>query len=285
MPRTNQSFYAVWSTKSMDCQRFPTKEQALAHVSKVEKQGGVTRLKSFLTFPQMIRWFKDLDAEVLNANQYLAARTKLMDASSAKCLSTEIQQAIEHPLETLLRLQEDTTRPPACIIYVDGAKSNRKKNKDGSKCPPSPAAIGLWSKELEFTEFLQLSELDTHQYAELMAINRGLERMIAYLCSEKQVAFYKVVIVSDSDYAVKMITQWVPRYIRVFGFNAKWFNSSNNEVLHTDLIRRTFLLKLEIEKVLPVEFLWVERKYNSVADAVSHGKEIDPELYTNQKPQ
>ncbi len=271
--------------KSMDCQRFPTKDQALAHVRKVENQGGITRLKSFLTFPQMIRWFKDMDAEVLNTNQYLAARTKLMDASSAKCLSVETKQSLEHPLETLLRLQEDTTRPPACIIYVDGAKSNRKKNKDGSKCPPSPAAIGLWSKELEFTEFLQLSELDTHQYAELMAINRGLERMIAYLCSVKEPAFYKVVIVSDSDYAVKMFTQWVPRYIRVFGFNAKWFGSSNNEVLHTDLIRRTFLLKLEVEKILPVELLWVERKYNSVADAVSHGKEIDPELYTNPKTQ
>jgi ribonuclease HI len=267
MPRDvyNKDFYAVWSINSTDCLRFVDKALYDAHVERLKSRGIFYKVAKFSSFNRMLTWFKENDFQHLQERHYLVERTKTMNPIAAKLVPLPVSKpclyASPNPLAKILEDQNNPSYPKACIIYGDGAKKKDQR-----------ATAGIWSKELNHWECMILGEEDTHVYAELWAISRALELMSETLVTTSQTQFSKLICVSDSQYVVKMFNDYSPTYIVKYGFGGQWKTSGGDDVAYQDLIKQMILRRQHIEKIIPVEFIWVPRMYNKIADAVANGK-------------
>ncbi|KAJ7506748.1 ribonuclease H-like domain-containing protein [Mycena galericulata] len=158
-----------------------------------------------------------------------------------------------------------------CFVFVDGACS-------GNGMPGARAgigcAIGLREEDqlsLPVTDDMDSGAPRTSQRAELLAAMRGLQFVInaqreyhvgsrAHLKSKDTECEY--VVVADSEYVVKGLTEWLPKWK-----SNRWRNAQGRTPENLDLFRELDdMVSVYESRGLKIQFLHVERKLNSVAD-------------------
>jgi ribonuclease HI len=116
-------------------------------------------------------------------------------------------------------------------LYADGACSGN----------PGPGGYGAILRYGDTTK--EISGCDgetTNNRMEMMAVIQGL-LILKRPC--------RVRVVTDSNYVVKGMTEWVEKWIR-----RKWVNSKKEPVLNRDLWERL----LELSKIHRIEWLWTK---------------------------
>ena len=115
-------------------------------------------------------------------------------------------------------------------IFTDGACSGN----------PGPGGYGAILKYGRETKEISGCELETtNNRMEMKAIIEAL-RQLKRPC--------KIRVVTDSNYVVKGMTEWMPGWIR-----RDWFNSKKKPVLNRDLWERL----LELSKPHEIEWKWI----------------------------
>jgi len=116
-------------------------------------------------------------------------------------------------------------------LYTDGACSGN----------PGPGGYGAILKYGDQTK--EISGCDpetTNNRMEMMAVIQGL-RSLKRPCTVR--------VVTDSNYLVKGMTEWVPKWVR-----KNWINSKKEPVLNRDLWEKL----LELSKVHRIEWQWIK---------------------------
>jgi ribonuclease HI len=119
------------------------------------------------------------------------------------------------------------------IIYTDGAcKNNGTHRRDDAR-----GGIGVHFSQKNKKTFKDLSiqltiENPTNNKAELMAIEKALETCIQSNIKEK------IVIFTDSEYSIKCITLWYPKWLKDKKLNGK---------ANIDILQRIDLLMKQIQ--------------------------------------
>ncbi|CAF9936806.1 MAG: Ribonuclease H1 [Alectoria fallacina] len=171
---------------------------------------------------------------------------------------TETGWAIQLPPPITGRIEE-------LIIYTDGCcLSNGQVVLQGSNVSSPQGRYGIHFPSLpngwDIHSALSRDKINTNQRAELTAVIRALQivRRRGLLCG-------RIVLFTDSDYAVQGLNEWIPRW-RQRGYRT----SKNRGVVNADLFR---LLDQEAslsrENGVPVKITHVLRESNQRADALS----------------
>jgi ribonuclease HI len=132
-------------------------------------------------------------------------------------------------------------------IFTDGSTFNNGKYG-------AHGGIGIYFDKMKIPDISMpfLIEHPTNNKTELYAINKALESVIdAYITKNISVKDKDYTIVSDSQYAIKSLTIWLPAW------KAKdWKTSENKEVKNLCLIRQNDNLLFTAKKLgLNVQFL------------------------------
>ncbi|KAJ7652696.1 ribonuclease H-like domain-containing protein [Mycena polygramma] len=161
-----------------------------------------------------------------------------------------------------------------CFVFVDGACSGNGSAgaRSGIGC-----AMGKNKEDqisLPVTDVMDPSAPRTNQRAELLAAMRGLQLLLdadrqyhvgsrAHLKSRETEREY--VIVTDSEYVVKGMTEWVPQWKM-----NNWITTTGRRATNHDLFRRfEDAVCAHESRGLKVQFLHVPRELNSIADGLA----------------
>ncbi|KAJ6540315.1 ribonuclease H-like domain-containing protein [Mycena capillaripes] len=163
-----------------------------------------------------------------------------------------------------------------CLVFVDGACSRNGTSgaRAGIGC-----AIGQNQTDqlsLPVTDAMDPGAPRTNQRAELLAAIYGLQFVIdaerkyhvgsrAHLKSRETEREH--IIVSDSEYVVKGMTEWVPKWKK-----NNWLTTTGRLAENHDLFRRFEDIVCGHEsRGLKVQFLHVPRELNTIADGLATG--------------
>jgi len=147
-------------------------------------------------------------------------------------------------------------------FYVDGGcRGNGQEGSIGAAAAVRMRRPGqghqAWTKRLPHWP------RPTNQRAEMVAIILALDlaldrvRSLVHNGPEVQVSIY-----SDSRYAVNCMTAWVYKWS-----GNGWTNAAGREVANRDLIKRASDLDDELREVAEVEYEWISRDENQLADS------------------
>lgn len=145
-------------------------------------------------------------------------------------------------------------------IYCDGGcRGNGKPN-------PIGAAAIIFKKEKKTWRGAHAVALPsrprpTNQRAELLAITIALEKALQKYNSLKRSPLLELTIRTDSDYSVRCMNEWIPKW-RANG----WKNSRGREVANRDLIEKADAYHDRLSVEGDVTFEWVSRDSNRKAD-------------------
>lgn len=134
----------------------------------------------------------------------------------------------------------DAIGAAACCLYKNSSGTGEFRVRTGG-LPPQPTP--------------------TNQRAELIAIILALKWAQERHKKRRRNATRNVTIHSDSDYAVKCMTQWIHRW-QANG----WKNANGLPVKNRDLIERASGLSDKLRNHGVVHFIWVPRDENHDAD-------------------
>ncbi|KAJ7105053.1 ribonuclease H-like domain-containing protein, partial [Mycena crocata] len=169
----------------------------------------------------------------------------------------------------------DTICLYCCFVFVDGACSRngqRAVAQAGIGC-----AMGVDPKDqisLRVTDAMDPGAPRTNQRAELLAALAGLRLLVdadreyhvgsrAHLKSRETERDY--IIVGDSEYVVKAITEWIPVWK-----NNNWLTKEGRRPVNLDLFQRLEAAVVEQEnRGLKVQFFHIDREFNSIADGLA----------------
>ncbi|KAJ6109942.1 hypothetical protein N7486_002177 [Penicillium sp. IBT 16267x] len=148
------------------------------------------------------------------------------------------------------------------VIAIDGACSNN--GKDGAR-----SAIGVFhGYDSDFNVSYPLDYLDRHtnQIAELAACLKALSDAII-IQAEWEMAGDRlgtIVIKSDSEYVVRGLTEWLPKWKKNGWKNAKGFPVANSAYF-----KRMERLIEQLEQDISVKFWMIPRERNRMADSLA----------------
>lgn len=143
------------------------------------------------------------------------------------------------------------------VISVDGACSS-------NGTPSARAGLGVYfGPGSPYNMSARISGTQTSQRAEIRAAVRGLERAAGLL--QDDFSIRRLVVMSDSQYVVQGMTEWVFRW-RDNG----WKDARGHEVANaTDLKELDELIERLAEDGIDVEFWKVDREDNTQADELA----------------
>lgn len=101
----------------------------------------------------------------------------------------------------------------------------------------------------------------TNQRAEITAIILALKRALEKYRNLDSDPYIDVTIYSDSRYAINCMTTWVYKWVR-----NGWRNAAGDEVANRDLIEEAYDLHCELKEEGDVDYTWIPRDENDVAD-------------------
>ncbi|KAL2817104.1 ribonuclease H-like domain-containing protein [Aspergillus granulosus] len=148
------------------------------------------------------------------------------------------------------------------VIAIDGACSNNGKDKARS-------SIGVfhgYGSEWNVSCTLDNTGRHTNQIAELEACSRALSNAIA-IQAEWDLTDHPLdtlVIKSDSEYVVRGLTEWLPKWKK-----NGWKNAKGLPVTNSYLFQRIDWLIEQLEQNISVKFWIVPRGQNGMADAMA----------------
>lgn len=149
-------------------------------------------------------------------------------------------------------------------IYVDGGcRGNGRPDAIGA----AAAVIKLkWGRSQTWSRNLPNGFSDpapTNQRAEISAIILALELALGKCAELVTNPYLDVKIYSDSKYAVGCMTEWIYKWS-----HNGWINSAGNPVANQDLIREASNLDDRVRDEGRVEYIWIPRSENEMADEV-----------------
>lgn len=162
------------------------------------------------------------------------------------------------------------------VIAIDGACSNNGTDEARS-------VIGVYhGYNNDFNISYTLDRLDRHtnQIAELEACARALSDAII-IQAEWEMAddcLKAIVIKSDSEYVVRGLTEWLPKWKK-----NGWKNAKGSPVANSTYFQRIERLIEQLEQDISVKFWMVPRERNRMADSLAksalEGKSIGQQYY------
>ncbi|KAI9369915.1 ribonuclease H-like protein [Aspergillus egyptiacus] len=156
-------------------------------------------------------------------------------------------------------------------IYVDGGcRRNGQSDSIGAAAAVFRHRFGAYWRAS--TVDLPDSPPPTNQRAEITAIIIGLEKALEKIEELHSNPKIRVVIHSDSDYAIKCMTTWVYKWCR-----NGWTNSRGKPVANEDLIQRASNLDDDLRKLARVKYKWIPREENGRADWLAN-RAMDTQL-------
>ncbi|KAJ6020352.1 ribonuclease H-like protein [Penicillium canescens] len=148
------------------------------------------------------------------------------------------------------------------VIAIDGACSNNGNDEARS-------AIGVFhGYDSGFNISYTLDSFDRHtnQIAELEACSRALSDAII-IQAEWDMAddrLSAIVIKSDSEYVVRGLTEWLPKWKK-----NGWKNAKGSPVANSTYFQRIERLIEQLEQDISVKFWMVPRERNGMADSLA----------------
>lgn len=145
-------------------------------------------------------------------------------------------------------------------IYVDGGcKGNGQPGSTGVAAAVFRTRWWTWFRAS--VRELPDRPQPTNQRAEITAIMLAIEKALERIEELDRSPKVRVVIYSDSVYAVKCMTTWVHKWA-----NNGWVNSRGLEVANRDLIEETSYMDGLLREKARVRYKWISRKENTRAD-------------------
>ncbi|KIY64026.1 ribonuclease H-like protein [Cylindrobasidium torrendii FP15055 ss-10] len=165
------------------------------------------------------------------------------------------------------------------VVYTDGACSNN--GDDSSAISAIGGTLGdayleyNWSIKID--DSMDYGQRRTSQRAELLAAIEGLRHLVLEDDNDCRSAgghlsqasegtdgsFY--VVATDSEYVVKGVTQWYPKWQR-----NGWRTAGGTRPTNLDLFRELVEYVEDLEKNgITVKFWYIPRRYNREADALA----------------
>lgn len=200
------------------------------------------------------------------SKRYLAPFSGIFDTAAT---TQPTEEQIPYPV--YLQSQPQPS-PSQFNIFTDGSCLNN--GKKGAKASYAVVILGPTEQgqpQAEFANTLHVNDQHTNQRAELTAIKEA----VAY-CDKHSIwkQADKIVFWTDSQYALKCITEWGP------GWRAKgWKKRDGKPIEHLDILRP--LIELKLEKGPKFSLRYVEAhqsaaksnvfpwRYNSRADVLA----------------
>lgn len=143
-------------------------------------------------------------------------------------------------------------------LYVDGGcRRNGYSNAIGAAAACHKNKWGkykIWMRNVEDTVTNQRAEIS----AIILALEFALDKHENDLNGMPQM---DVEIFSDSKYAVNCMNEWIYKWCR-----NGWTNAAGYPVANQDLIRRASKLDDDVKEIGTVEYTWIPRSENEVAD-------------------
>ncbi|KAL2817110.1 ribonuclease H-like protein [Aspergillus granulosus] len=148
------------------------------------------------------------------------------------------------------------------IIAIDGACSNN--GKDGAR-----SSIGVfhgYDSIFNVSRTLDSNDRHTNQIAELEACSRALfdATIIQEEWALTDEPLGAIVIKSDSEYVVRGLTEWLPKWKE-----NGWKNAKGLPVANSYLFQRIDWLIVQLEQNISVKFWIVPREQNGMADSLA----------------
>ncbi|KAG8428725.1 hypothetical protein J3459_002462 [Metarhizium acridum] len=146
-------------------------------------------------------------------------------------------------------------------IYVDGGcRGNGQWGAIGAAAVAFKKRSG---KHQCWTRHLPMFPTPTNQRAEITAIIMALEKALEKYRELESNPYLDVKIYSDSRYAINCMTTWIYKWSR-----NGWRNAAGNEVANKDLIQEASLLDDELKEEGDVDYIWIPREENDIADSL-----------------
>ncbi|KAJ7740217.1 ribonuclease H-like domain-containing protein, partial [Mycena maculata] len=158
------------------------------------------------------------------------------------------------------------------LVFVDGACPNNGQPgaRGGIGC-----AIGNSSKDqisVPVTEAMDPGARRTSQRAELLAALHGLHFIVGTSSAEHDAREGEYIIVADSEYVLKGMTEWMPRWK-----SNNWKTPQGRVPANLDLFRRLDFAVAEYEsRGLKIQFFHVLRQFNMIADGLAKRAAAEP---------
>ena len=118
-----------------------------------------------------------------------------------------------------------------------------------------------WGRHRVQTQRLPSYPTPTNQRAELTALVMALEWALERYHKLDSDPRLRVAVRSDSTYVVGCMNEWSYKWRC-----NDWYNSSGREVANRDLIEEAVDLRDRLEEHGDVDFIWVSRDENTLAD-------------------
>jgi ribonuclease HI len=146
------------------------------------------------------------------------------------------------------------------VVAIDGACSNNGK-------PEALSSVGVYcadDNDLNVSCTLDFKDHHTSQLAELGACVRALYKAIRIKLERPFGQLGAVVIKSDSEYVVRGVTEWLPKWKKNGWKNCKGLPVAN--AIEFQMIDRAVE---QLEQDIIVKFWLVPRKLNEMADSLA----------------
>ena len=147
-------------------------------------------------------------------------------------------------------------------MYVDGGC-----RRNGHEDATGAAACVIqkkWGRSYTWTRELPNGCWDpdpTSQRAEIEAIILALELALQHYAKLDSNPNLRLTIHTDSKYAHGCTTNWIYKWTR-----NGWINAAGNQVANRDLIEKASKLEDEVRERGTVDYVWIPRSENQVAD-------------------
>ncbi|CAF9928220.1 MAG: hypothetical protein ALECFALPRED_003982 [Alectoria fallacina] len=161
--------------------------------------------------------------------------------------------------------------PYTMNLYTNGGC--RPNSQTGPIAAAAVVMTNKYSHRTIWTRRLPSSPVPTSQRAKLCAIILALEQAQLKAQQMRSRPHMDITILTDSKYVIGCMTEWCQKWMRN-GFRS----SRGREVANRDLIERALLLEGDVLGAGTVDWVWVPRSRNEVAEAVVDGvlDEMEP---------
>ncbi|KAE8329958.1 ribonuclease H-like domain-containing protein [Aspergillus sergii] len=159
-------------------------------------------------------------------------------------------------------------------IYTDGGcRRNGRSDAIGAAAVVFKKRFG---KCTGWTRSLPRYPPPTNQRAEITAIIFALEKALDKFERLDTNPYLEVKIYSDSRYAIGCMTNWIYKWTK-----NGWTNAAGNEVANRDLIEKASDLDDRLQAEGEVDYIWIPREKNQMADEMCNDDMDDQEEKTD----